>query len=370
MHIYHIENINDNNYHCSGISTYIAHLVNYLNKKKIKQTIICADFKGTSLLFSKNHSHKIITITQKNISNLKFLLRLVLNWPKNNPKESIYHFHHAYMAFPFMLFSKGKMVITLHDQQELNIRRKYNQLISTLYTYLTFFCIKHYDCILSDNENLTSYYRGILPSIKDKIFTLAVPVDMDFFTAMDRTNLRLKHQVPSDNTILLFVGRLESQKNIHLLLDVHKEVSNKVNNCQLWIVGSGSQYEILQSYSEANKLMNVHFKGIVKKELIADYFNLADVFIVTSLHEGGPIVVKEALACNIPVVSTDVGDVKEVIADIEGCYIAEPNPKDFSKKIQNALQIKNFESRSFVEKYSSIHFGNEILKIYKSLINE
>jgi len=71
--------------------------------------------------------------------------------------------------------------------------------------------------------------------------------------------------------------------------------------------------------------------------------------------------------CNLPVVSTDVGDVKEVIEVIEGCYIAEPQVDDFVNKIQLALAVNNFESRSKIEKYSAENFGQRIVEIYNEI---
>ena len=54
--------------------------------------------------------------------------------------------------------------------------------------------------------------------------------------------------------------------------------------------------------------------------------NAADVLLLTSDAEGSPMVVKEAMACNVPVVSTAVGDVADVIGGTEGCYITQPGP--------------------------------------------
>jgi glycosyltransferase involved in cell wall biosynthesis len=64
------------------------------------------------------------------------------------------------------------------------------------------------------------------------------------------------------------------------------------------------------------------------------WLNASDVVLLTSLHEGSPNVLKEALACNIPVVSVDVGDVRERIEGIEGCYLAAPEPGDLAAKLQ------------------------------------
>jgi teichuronic acid biosynthesis glycosyltransferase TuaC len=72
----------------------------------------------------------------------------------------------------------------------------------------------------------------------------------------------------------------------------------------------------------------------VPHEEVPIWLNASNVVLLTSLHEGSPNVVKEALACNIPVVSVDVGDVRERIQGIEGCYLAAPEPGDLAAKLQ------------------------------------
>ena len=66
--------------------------------------------------------------------------------------------------------------------------------------------------------------------------------------------------------------------------------------------------------------------------------NGGDVLLLTSRHEGSPTIVKEALACNLPVVSVDVGDVGEQISGIDGCYLASPNPEDLAAKLRLVYQ--------------------------------
>lgn len=67
--------------------------------------------------------------------------------------------------------------------------------------------------------------------------------------------------------------------------------------------------------------------------------NSADLLLLTSLREGSPNVVKESMACNLPVVSTDVGDVREVIGDTAGCYITSFSPRDVAEKVIRALDF-------------------------------
>ena len=68
--------------------------------------------------------------------------------------------------------------------------------------------------------------------------------------------------------------------------------------------------------------------------------NACDVQLTTSWRESGPLVVKEAMACGTPIVSVDVGDVKETFGSTSGCYLAEYDAEDIASKIRLALAFK------------------------------
>ena len=73
------------------------------------------------------------------------------------------------------------------------------------------------------------------------------------------------------------------------------------------------------------------------RQQVALLMQAADAFILTSHIEGSPQVIKEALACGMPIVSVDAGDVKERIKDIDGCFLAERNEKELSIALRNAI---------------------------------
>ena len=77
----------------------------------------------------------------------------------------------------------------------------------------------------------------------------------------------------------------------------------------------------------------IHQLRGVPHEEVPIWLNASHVVLLTSLHEGSPNVIKEALACDIPVVSVDVGDVSERVEGIEGCYIARPAADDLGTKL-------------------------------------
>jgi len=81
------------------------------------------------------------------------------------------------------------------------------------------------------------------------------------------------------------------------------------------------------------------------KEIIKE-INNADVLVVTSRWEGSPNIIKEAMACNCPVVSTDVGDVRWLLGDTAGCYITSFKPEDVAEKLRLALEFSKRNGRT------------------------
>lgn len=111
----------------------------------------------------------------------------------------------------------------------------------------------------------------------------------------------------------------------------------------------------------------------VAHDLIPNYMYAADVLLLTSLHEGSPNVIKEAMACGCPIVTTDVGDVREIIGVTKGCFIATYEPGDVAEKIRSAI---DFGKRTAGRKRMiSIGIDEEttarkIIDLYKSVIRK
>lgn len=108
---------------------------------------------------------------------------------------------------------------------------------------------------------------------------------------------------------------------------------------------------------------------------IPKYLNSADVLAFPSFMEGSPNVIKEAMACNCPIVATNVGDINWVMGDTEGCYLASFNVKDFSEKIRAALIFSETKGRTNgadrVEKLglNSENIARRITDIYRNFVS-
>lgn len=105
-------------------------------------------------------------------------------------------------------------------------------------------------------------------------------------------------------------------------------------------------------------------------EEIPYYLNAADVLLLTSKREGSVNVIKEAMACNCPVVATDVGDVRWIIANTEGCYITTSEPEKVADKIKAALAFdKKTEGRQRIIELEldSGSVAGRIINLYSNL---
>ena len=91
--------------------------------------------------------------------------------------------------------------------------------------------------------------------------------------------------------------------------------------------------ELKGDFPDAQLLILNH----VPFDLVPLYLNAAEALLVTSDKEGSPNIVKEAIACNLPVVSVDVGDVPEMISGLKHCNIAERDPRQVAAALKHAL---------------------------------
>lgn len=99
----------------------------------------------------------------------------------------------------------------------------------------------------------------------------------------------------------------------------------------------------------------MHILNEVPYGEIPVYLNASDVIVLCSRHEGSPNVIKEAMACNCPIVTTNVGDVKWVLGKTEGCYITSFKPEDVAIKIKFAIE--------FSEKYGQTKGRERIIEL-------
>ena len=182
-----------------------------------------------------------------------------------------------------------------------------------------------------------------LARVKKKFSLIPCGVDTNIFRPMDRKAERKKLGFSESDNIVLFAGAFD----------------NPVKNPEL----------ATEAVSKISVARMIELKGYNRKQ-VAGLMNAVDVCLMTSHTEGSPQFIKEAMACNCPIVSVNVGDVKEVLEGVNGCLITEKSAINVALKIQEVL-IKNERTNGY-EKiknsgYEATVVAERIKNVYKNI---
>ncbi|HEY97266.1 MAG TPA: glycosyltransferase family 1 protein [Dehalococcoidia bacterium] len=188
-----------------------------------------------------------------------------------------------------------------------------------------------------EKEDIIRYY-GAIP---DKIGVVPCGVNRELFQIMDKQEARLKLDL-DDEKILLFVGRIDPLKGVEQLLKAVSRLKDTANPRLIIIGGDDDDNDAIKRLKEITEEMDlidrVAFKGMIKHKELPLYYNAADVTVVPSYYESFGLVALESLACGIPVVAADVGDMRNIIRQGETGYVLpHNNPEGLADKISTIL---------------------------------
>src|SRR3989344_4413230 len=195
---------------------------------------------------------------------------------------------------------------------------------------------------------------------KNKIIIIpAIYIDLDIFKPLN---------IPKEYDFI-FIGRLESNKGLDLLLKAVSNVKLQMPNVKCLIVGEGSLKDYLSL--EINHLSlsgNVKLHGYAKDMAeIAELINMSRILVMPSYNEGGPRVVVEAMACGVPALATPVGIVPDLLKNDLGGEIIGWDAEDivnkakallndsvrYRKYSQSGLEIsRQFERKNAIKNYA------------------
>ncbi len=116
----------------------------------------------------------------------------------------------------------------------------------------------------------------------------------------------------------------------------------------------------------------IELKGYTRQQ-VAALMQAVNALLMTSFTEGSPQVIKEAMACGCPIVSVDVGDVKEMTEGLDGCYISERNPRSIAHNLMEAMAYGNrTKGRDVIieKQLTNEIIASKLIEIYNSLLNK
>lgn len=113
----------------------------------------------------------------------------------------------------------------------------------------------------------------------------------------------------------------------------------------------------------------LELKGYSRKE-VSLLFSAVNVALMTSFSEGSPQFIKEAMACNCPIVSTDVGDVQEVIGDTMGCFITDYDAPEIAERLKESLSAPiRTNGRKKITSFDNQRIAELVMQVYKKAVS-
>jgi glycosyltransferase involved in cell wall biosynthesis len=244
-------------------------------------------------------------------------------------RADVVHVHYGLTGLCALLRWRTPMVVTLHGSDMLYGRL--HPLVSRLIAAIA-------DATIAVSPAIAARSRGTL---------IPCGVDLERFRPLDRASARSKLGLAAAGTYVLFPFDPRRRLKRH---DI-----------------AVAAVALLRERGIDAMLLSV---SNVSNEMMPLYYSAADVMVLCSDTEGSPTSVKEALACNLPVVSTDIGDVRSILKEIDGSEVCPQSAVALADGLSRVLQRsgKRFDSRTAMGQYDQRRTVQALVGVYRSVL--
>lgn len=253
------------------------------------------------------------------------------------PRADVYHADYVDSAVAALACRRTPLVVTVHDDIPRLYAGDRHPLWVRYYEFIFARLVRSDATFVTVSEcskrDLTA--RGIDPA---RIFVVPNGVDHQAFApAVPASPAAAGSAGAAGGALRIgYLATLSRRKRVDRLLDAFARVQAVVPEVALDIGGTGPLHDELLARSRALGLRNVTFRGFVAQDQLADFYRSLDVFVLPSDYEGFGLTVLEAMACGVPVVTTRVSSLPEVVGD--SGLLCEPDPDDFARNILSLVQ--------------------------------
>ncbi len=223
---------------------------------------------------------------------------------------------------------------------------------------------------VEEQKTINRYY-GVSP---EKIIPIPHGVDLEKFSVRNRETIREKFNFKNEDIVLIFVAHEFKRKGLLQIIEALEIL--KKDNLYLLVVGKDNPIPyigLIEKYGLTDKVI---FTGPVSN--IQDYYSAGDIFILPASYEPFGLVILEAMACGVPVITSEKAGAAELIKDgVDGLLLRnEKNPKEIADKVKFLLD--NFKERKILgdtarktsEKYSWDNIAEKTYEVYTEINNE
>ena len=221
--------------------------------------------------------------------------------------------------------------------------------------------VRNAETVTTVTENLANAMRN--HGLKnDNYVVLPNVVNLDMFHISEKNNAPCK---------IIHISCFEDKsKNISGLLESLKIIDDKGIDFQCTLIGEGMDLEVMKEKAQNLQLINkVSFTGLLQGQELADKLSSGDFLVLSSNYENMPVVILEALASGLPVVSTNVGGIKEMVDETKGILVEPKNKEALAEALIKMIETyKNYDANylrnSVIEKYGYESVGRFLSKLY------
>jgi len=256
----------------------------------------------------------------------------------------IIHAHYGLSGITAVMQSKVPVVITFHNGETLSWFTNFISSLFSLRAEHVIYVAQH-------------IYKKCIFKRKKDYSIIPCGINIDDCQITDFEKARKKLNLSSDKKYILFGGAFaNTRKNYALLKEALLNTRRTVCKCT-----EGDDY---------GDIVCLEMKGLSRQSCVLRMC-ACDLFVLPSKSEGSPQALKEAMACNCPIVATDIADIKHLLGDVDGHYICSFDSQDVADKISLALA---FEGRTNGrERIVSLGLTNDkvaqkLMEIYRQII--
>ena len=373
----------------SGIGHYSLNIVkNLLLVDTANEYVLCAD----NFLQKKLERQKILQSLVKNAKNHKVSVKIiplppkVKDWLIGTPyfypnlvqeKFDIYFSPH-FTTTPKNGFSQT--VTTIHDVIFLKNPEYWPAALSRYYSKRLKMAVNSSKKIIAVSEATKNDLIHLLKVPKEKIKVVYEGVTPSFHRIIDKKTLLNKtaQYLNPDTKFILSVGTLEPRKNLPAVVKAFALLPNEIRNQYkiVFVGGKGWQNEELnQTINDLNLRNKVIFTGFVPDDDLPYIYNRASIFVYPSKAEGFGLPVLEAMACGVPVITSNNSSLPEVMGKA-GVLIDPKNEKEIAQAIKNILlkpklgEKMSLEGIKQAKKFSWVIAAKQTLKVFEEINRE
>lgn len=340
-----------------GAQRVVSELVKHIDQSKCELLLICIESRKATQMASE--VEKIAQVVYLNVDkmNLAMRIRTVFNCLSEfRPHVINTHLTPQLYAVPWGIMHSTPVIVTAHAKPNRAFIKKIEPLIKWGVRR------KKVSIVAVSQENL-QLMNAYLPGCKNQCYCINNGVDVDAFPKKEH-----------ETFTFINVARQDENKNQAAILRSFVELHNTNDNIRLILLGDGPCHkQLCQLAKELDVQDVVELPGAVSN--VADYYAIADVYVQASHREAMPMSILEAMAAGLPIISSDVGGIRDVVTDNGYLYPDDQEQellrymRQFTELDDETIQRMSAVSRRNVEPYSSKAMAEKYLKLFQQMVN-